>query len=333
MAATVSATREARQLEEQGYCVFPAVYSAELVGQLRSAIDEGGLLAPDAIAAYEANPFQGIWGLQDLSASSADASRVIPRLLSWEPALAALRQAGVTNPRFTSGYSLSKPGGGPALYWHRDWHYWSSEPESAMPRATQLFLMLYLVDTTPTNGCLKVLPRSHLSRVGLDDLIPVESARAHGGRNNWGEDLAKEPALANEVQELVASWPSSVDVAVKAGDLVIGDSRMFHAAHANCSDKRRTCLTMWYVDWDQCTPELRAAYAGNHGSGFAGEVDSRPCGIECASEIERALLRPLCPAVVGVDEMAAEAVVPNRMMGEWGRRPIVPTAGETAARL
>ena len=60
------------------------------------------------------------------------------------------------------GYSLSKPGGGPALYWHRDWHHWSCKAESEQPRGTQLFLMVYLVDTTPDNGCLRVIPRSHL---------------------------------------------------------------------------------------------------------------------------------------------------------------------------
>jgi ectoine hydroxylase-related dioxygenase (phytanoyl-CoA dioxygenase family) len=40
-----------------------------------------------------------------------------------------------------------------------------------------------------------------------------------------------------------------VDVEVKAGDLVLGDARLLHAAHANNSDRRRTLITMWWVVW------------------------------------------------------------------------------------
>jgi len=42
------------------------------------------------------------------------------------------------------------------------------------------------------------------------------------------------------------SHPDAVDVPVKAGDLVIGDSRILHGAHANQSGERRTVITLWY---------------------------------------------------------------------------------------
>ena len=38
----------------------------------------------------------------------------------------------------------------------------------------QLFLMVYLVDTTPANGCLRVLPGSHLRKIPLDDELGME---------------------------------------------------------------------------------------------------------------------------------------------------------------
>src|SRR5262249_18494602 len=38
--------------------------------------------------------------------------------------------------------------------------------------------------------------------------------------------------------------PDEVDVPVRAGDLVIGDSRLLHAAHANHSSQRRTVITL-----------------------------------------------------------------------------------------
>lgn len=38
----------------------------------------------------------------------------------------------------------------------------------------------------------------------------------------------------------------AADVPVRAGDLVIGDSRLLHSAHANDSAQRRTVITLWY---------------------------------------------------------------------------------------
>ena len=37
-----------------------------------------------------------------------------------------------------------------------------------------------------------------------------------------------------------------VEVGTAAGDLVIGDARMFHATHTNQSDQRRTVITIWF---------------------------------------------------------------------------------------
>ena len=54
---------------------------------------------------------------------------------------------------------LSKPPYGPPLYWHNDWQFWD-DAISAEPMAQKLFGMVYLVDTTPANGCLRVIPES-----------------------------------------------------------------------------------------------------------------------------------------------------------------------------
>ena len=56
--------------------------------------------------------------------------------------------------------------------------------------------------------------------------------------------------------------PQERDVQVNAGDLVIGDARVLHAAHGNGSDERRTCLTLWYSgDFDALTEPAKAAMA------------------------------------------------------------------------
>ena len=48
---------------------------------------------------------------------------------------------------------------------------------------------------------------------------------------------------------------------VRAGDLVIGDARLLHAAHGNATARRRTVITMWYLPrYDELSEPLRAAF-------------------------------------------------------------------------
>ena len=58
--------------------------------------------------------------------------------------------------------------------------------------------------------------------------------------------------------------PGEVDVPVRAGDVVVGDARLLHSAHANRSGERRTVLTIWYWPaYDELPEELQALIA-NH---------------------------------------------------------------------
>ena len=43
-----------------------------------------------------------------------------------------------------------------------------------------------------------------------------------------------------------ADYAGEVDVPVRAGDLVVGDARMFHATHANTTGEYRTVITIWF---------------------------------------------------------------------------------------
>ena len=127
---------------------------------------------------------------------------------------------------------LSKPAHGPPLYWHQDFMQWDS-PRAATPWPTRVFLSYYLVDTTRENGCLRVIPGSHRTRHRLHDLLPD----AHGEELQALEDLSH-PAFAD--------YPDAVDVPLKAGDLLVADARLLHAAWPNRSDRRRTLLLAWH---------------------------------------------------------------------------------------
>ena len=138
---------------------------------------------------------------------------------------------GFRGTRFSSGYVISKPPGGPALFWHQDWWGWQ-HPISREDRIAQVALFLYMTDTTRRNGCLRLVPGSHRSRHALHDLVD-----------------AHDPTLAevkNPDDDAFASHPDEVDVPVAAGDVVVVDARLIHGAHPNRSEEERTNITLWW---------------------------------------------------------------------------------------
>ena len=90
-----------------------------------------------------------------------------------------------------------------------------------------------MTDTTPENGCLRVLPGTHIKRIPMHDML----SNAHEPEIQAIDDL-DHPVFQDH--------PDAIDVPLKAGDLVIADSRMLHAAHANQTDQRRTLVLLWH---------------------------------------------------------------------------------------
>ena len=62
-------------------------------------------------------------------------------------------------------------------------------------------------------------------------------------------------------QPALEPHPDEGDGCVRAGDLVIGDHRLLHSAHANRSTERRTCLTLWFCPlYEQLPEQFQAIY-------------------------------------------------------------------------
>ena len=160
-----------------------------------------------------------------------------------------LRECGATDPRFTGGFLISKPGQGPPLFWHQDWWGWD-DPSAYQPRAQQLFVMIYLTDTRVENGCLRVIPGSHRHDHPLHHLETAHSEDMQGYKD------PNNPAYADH--------PDQVAVPVRAGDVLIGDARLIHGAFANRTDEERPLLTLWFMPhWSSMPPAMRAlAYKG-----------------------------------------------------------------------
>jgi hypothetical protein len=172
-----------------------------------------------------------------------------------------LRGSGFAQPRWLSGYLISKPPLSPALWWHQDWWAWDDDVSFA-DFPPQLFVMYYLTDVDEHNGALRVIPGSHRRLHPLAHALP----EAHS------PEIEQAP-VAHRAQ------PDEVTVAVRAGDAVVGDVRLLHATHPNRSRERRTCLTLWYLPaWERLPASIRA-YVVNHPSlppaGWWREADTR----------------------------------------------------------
>lgn len=227
------------QLESDGFCILENIIDAQMLAQLKTVTDK--MLARQEAAHFEEKRSQG-------SLVSVFEDPFMANLVAYPPILAALKRLGFENPKWSSGFVISKPAASPPLFWHQDARFWD-DPISYTPQIIQCFLMIYLIDTTPENGCLRLIPGSHLQRHPLHDALPD----AHGdqlGRMEDPEHLAFRRA------------EGEVDVPVKAGDVVMGSARLLHAAHGNRANQRRTNITLWYYPaFDDLPESIRAFLA------------------------------------------------------------------------
>jgi hypothetical protein len=240
MTTITERSRLAAELEENGFIWACSALDPDLIDSL--LLRSHATLFRESAAAREAVKSNG--SLIHLADNPEYADIVASPIL-----LDLLRECGATDPRFTGGFLISKPGNGPPLFWHQDWWGWDDD-SAYRPRAHQLFAMIYLTDTRPENGCLRVIPGSHRRDHPLHHLDTAHSEGMQGY-----EDPAN-PAYTDH--------PDQVAVPVKAGDVLIGDARLIHGAFANQTDEERPLLTLWFMPhWSTMPPEMRAlAYKG-----------------------------------------------------------------------
>ncbi len=212
------------QLQSTGACV------------IENVLDEAMLERVRAIAQAKLAALSEAHRREQKSTGSMVANRDLPglaQLIAWPATLAALQQLGYRDIKFSRAYLISKPPHSPQLFWHQDFTVWSGEPRAYADLAPQLFAMFYLVDTTRENGCLRLIPGSHRCRHSLHEAVGV----AHTAETRRMEDPGS---------SLYAGAGDEVDVLARAGDMVLGDGRVLHAAHANETDLERPVITVWY---------------------------------------------------------------------------------------
>ncbi len=262
------------ELLRDGYCVIPAVLTGEALTRTQEFTDWF----------LDTNPVSRRWRFQGSAFTLVNEVRVnqilagevsIPdprdrlthftdltdELLHNERQAQACAEIGLEGMQHGDDILiLSKPAHGPALYWHQDhmeWHH----PKSALPWPNRVFLSYYLVDTTRHNGCLRVIPGTHRRRIELHDILPD----AHEAELQSDDTTEAHPAFHDH--------PDAVDLPVKAGDLVIGDNRVLHAAWPNQSDQRRPLLLQWWNVFPY--PTMPSWWEGEVPSELAMEFEPR----------------------------------------------------------
>ncbi|MCY4064072.1 MAG: phytanoyl-CoA dioxygenase family protein [Chloroflexi bacterium] len=222
MESTVSPERLAEQLREDGFCVIPDVADEALLNKTRACVE-------NALAEYDQQHRENTKAPGSLIDSNFHPE--LADLVGNPRALEALAQMGLEDIKFWKAVIISKPPGGPRLYWHQDCIMWQ-DGRAYSERAPMIFLMYYLEDTRRENGCLRLLAGSHQYRHVLHEM-----GEAHTKDINR-MDNPDDPRFKDYLNE--------VDVPIKAGDLVVGDARMFHATHENASSEQRTVITIWF---------------------------------------------------------------------------------------
>lgn len=125
---------------------------------------------------------------------------------------------------FASHY-LSKPAGnGMAVLWHQDGSYWPLAPMEVVT------LWLAVDDSTPENGCMRVIPGTqHLKLQELKQRTDVSNV------------------LNSEIDPAFVDESKAVDIILKAGDLSVHHPNVIHGSNANTSPRRRCGLNIRYI--------------------------------------------------------------------------------------
>lgn len=125
---------------------------------------------------------------------------------------------------FASHYIAKPPYDGQPVLWHQDGSYWPLEPMEVVT------LWLAIDESTPENGCMRVIPGSH--RMSLQPLRPRT-------------DVAN--VLESELDPNLVDESQAVDVVLAPGDVSIHDPNLIHGSRANTSPRWRRGLTIRYI--------------------------------------------------------------------------------------
>ncbi len=125
---------------------------------------------------------------------------------------------------FATHYICKPPHTGQPVLWHQDGSYWPLEPMDVIT------LWLAVSDSSPENGCMRVIPQTH--RVELDTMQQRPEV---------------ESVLGSAIRPELVDESKAVDVVLRAGDVSLHHPNLIHGSEANRSALWRMGLTIRYI--------------------------------------------------------------------------------------
>ena len=216
---------EVAHYRRQGYVVPRFRLPAAQVDTMRAALDQlllrnPGVRPEKLVSAHLAGENgaanrEGVHGVAQFLA------------LAMDPAIVELVSGVIGDDVILWGcHVFCKPAGeGFETPWHQDGHYWPIRPLATCT------VWVALEESATSNGCLRVIPRSHAAR------------QLHEHLHEDRSDLTLNQRLA------AGSFDENdaVDIELQPGQMSLHDIYMIHGARANRSARRRTGVALRYM--------------------------------------------------------------------------------------
>jgi hypothetical protein len=174
------------------------------------------------------------------------------------------------------------PGEATYISWHQDATYWGLDPPNVVTA------WLSLADSAPENGCMRVVPGSH-----LNPLLPQVETYAPDNALSRGQEIA-----------VAVDEAHAVDIVLRPGEMSLHHVAIVHGSRANHSQKPRIGIAVRYISPDarQKGPErqIAALARGRDSCGHYDLIDPPAPGQSSASEAlhseaVRRMIRNLVP--------------------------------------
>ncbi|HEX8496878.1 MAG TPA: phytanoyl-CoA dioxygenase family protein [Actinomycetales bacterium] len=208
---TLDRTDALQHFEDEGYVIF------------RDVLDSGLIAEAGEHVAWLQERYPDRTG-EELSHELVAKDAFWVRLVS-DPRLLDIAElfVGPDISLFASHYIAKAPFSGKAVLWHQDGAFWPLEPMKVVT------LWLAVDDSTPENGCLRVVPGSHRNALlDMRDRPDVESV------------------LGAEI-EVDVDEADAADMVMTKGSVEVHHPNIIHGSNANTSPNRRAGLTIRYI--------------------------------------------------------------------------------------
>ncbi|WP_010268826.1 phytanoyl-CoA dioxygenase family protein [Paenibacillus senegalensis] len=209
--------------EREGYVIIRGLFSEEDIHRYKETARE--VLKQNGV------------GKEGVYVGMAVASPVFKQAAAHPVLVQALQQIIGDNVVFLSDKLVFKDAstdfGSP---WHQDYPYWKG--------SHKVSVWIALDDATPENGCLRIVPGSHLL-----------GSASHDG------DTSDGLGFKNRLENKDIEGQNIIDVVASRGDAIIFHDLLYHASYPNSSGQDRWALISTYKDGAQDDPEYSWAKA------------------------------------------------------------------------